>query len=89
MPPRAMAYGIRAAVKMMPLFAPSVEIRMATTTSAAPAEPIVTLAASEATSDDLAATVFTSLGIRLDQEMRDPLGRPLPLCTGKPILGLF
>jgi hypothetical protein len=39
--------------------------------------------------DDLAATLFTSLGIRLDQEMRDPLGRPLPLCTGKPILGLF
>ncbi|HLJ94065.1 MAG TPA: DUF1501 domain-containing protein [Gemmataceae bacterium] len=39
--------------------------------------------------DDLAATVFTSLGIRLDQELRDPLGRPLPLCTGKPVLGLF
>jgi hypothetical protein len=39
--------------------------------------------------DDLAATVFTSLGIPLDQEMRDPLGRPVPLCTGKPILGLF
>jgi Protein of unknown function (DUF1501) len=39
--------------------------------------------------EDLAATVFYSLGIRLDQEMRDMQGRPLPLCTGKPILGLF
>jgi hypothetical protein len=39
--------------------------------------------------DDLAATVFTSLGIRLDQEMRDAQGRPLPLCTGKPVAGLF
>jgi hypothetical protein len=39
--------------------------------------------------DDLAATVFTRLGIPLDHELRDPLGRPLPLCTGKPITGLF
>jgi hypothetical protein len=39
--------------------------------------------------DDLAATVFHSLGIRLDHEMRDAQGRPLPLCTGKPVLGLF
>jgi hypothetical protein len=39
--------------------------------------------------DDLAATVFHTLGIRLDQEMHDPQGRPLPLCTGKPVLGLF
>jgi hypothetical protein len=39
--------------------------------------------------DDLAATVFTRLGIRLDQELHDALGRPLPLCTGKPVLGLF
>jgi hypothetical protein len=39
--------------------------------------------------DDLAATVFHSLGIRLDQEMRDAQGRPLPLCTGRPVLGLF
>ena len=39
--------------------------------------------------DDLAATVFTSLGIRLDHELRDPQGRPLPLCTGKPVQGLF
>jgi hypothetical protein len=39
--------------------------------------------------DDLAATVFTRLGIRLDHELRDPQGRPLPLCTGKPVSGLF
>jgi len=39
--------------------------------------------------DDLAATVFTSLGIRLDQQMHDMQGRPVPLCTGRPILGLF
>jgi hypothetical protein len=39
--------------------------------------------------DDLAATVFHSMGIRLDHEMRDAQGRPLPLCTGKPVLGLF
>jgi hypothetical protein len=39
--------------------------------------------------DDLAATVFHALGLRLDQELRDAQGRPLPLCTGKPVLGLF
>jgi hypothetical protein len=39
--------------------------------------------------DDVAATVFHSLGIRLDQEMHDSLGRPLPLCKGRPVLGLF
>ncbi len=39
--------------------------------------------------DDLAATVFDVLGIRLDQEMHDAQGRPLSLCTGRPILGLF
>src|SRR5262249_36167066 len=38
--------------------------------------------------DALAATVFTSLGIRLDHELRDTQGRPLPLCTGKPVSGL-
>jgi len=35
--------------------------------------------------DDLAATVFHCLGIRLDHELRDAQGRPLPLCTGKPV----
>jgi hypothetical protein len=39
--------------------------------------------------DDLAATVFTCLGIGLDQEMHDAQGRPLPLCTGKPVSGIF
>ncbi len=39
--------------------------------------------------DDLAATVLHVLGIPLDQEMRDPQNRPLPLCTAKPVLGLF
>ena len=39
--------------------------------------------------DDLAATVFQCLGIRLDHEMQDAQGRPLPLCTGRPVGGLF
>jgi Protein of unknown function (DUF1501) len=39
--------------------------------------------------DDLAATVFHVLGIPLDREMRDAQNRPVPLCTGKPVLGLF
>jgi uncharacterized protein (DUF1501 family) len=39
--------------------------------------------------DDLAATIFTSLGIPLDLEMRDAQGRPLPLCTGTPVHALF
>lgn len=39
--------------------------------------------------DDLAATVFHVLGIGLHQEMHDAQARPLPLCNGKPVLGLF
>jgi hypothetical protein len=39
--------------------------------------------------DDLAATVFNALGISLDQETRDAQGRPMPLCQGKPVAGLF
>jgi uncharacterized protein (DUF1501 family) len=39
--------------------------------------------------DDLAATVFDGLGIPLDREIRDSQGRPLSLCSGKPIAGLF
>jgi hypothetical protein len=39
--------------------------------------------------DDLAATVFHKLGIPLDLELRDAQNRPLPLCTGKPVMGLF
>jgi uncharacterized protein (DUF1501 family) len=39
--------------------------------------------------DDLAATVFEALGVPLDAEMTDPQGRPMPLCRGKPVRGLF
>jgi hypothetical protein len=39
--------------------------------------------------DDLAATVFDRLGIRLEQELHDVQGRPLPLCTGEPVAALF
>ncbi|HEY7154595.1 MAG TPA: DUF1501 domain-containing protein, partial [Gemmataceae bacterium] len=39
--------------------------------------------------DDLAATVFDGLGVALDREIRDTQGRPLPLCLGKPVSGLF
>lgn len=35
--------------------------------------------------DDLAATVFQHLGVPADQEIRDAQGRPLALCTGKPV----
>jgi uncharacterized protein (DUF1501 family) len=41
------------------------------------------------TPDDLAATAFDCLGVRLDQEMHDSLGRPFPLCKGKPVAALF
>jgi hypothetical protein len=39
--------------------------------------------------DDLAATVFDALGIPLDQELHDAQGRPLPLCTGRPVSAVF
>jgi hypothetical protein len=39
--------------------------------------------------DDLAATVFDRLGIPLDAEMQDAQGRPLGLCNGTPVRGLF
>ena len=39
--------------------------------------------------DDLAATVFDSLGIPLDTTMHDAQGRPLPLCKGTSVAGLF
>jgi uncharacterized protein (DUF1501 family) len=39
--------------------------------------------------DNLAATVFDTLGIPLNQEMHDAQGRPQPLCNGKPLRGLF
>jgi hypothetical protein len=39
--------------------------------------------------DDLAATAFHGLGIPLDTELHDAQGRPMPLCTGRPVFGLF
>jgi hypothetical protein len=39
--------------------------------------------------DDLAATIFHALGVSLDREIRDVQDRPVPLCKGKPVLGLF
>jgi hypothetical protein len=39
--------------------------------------------------DDLAATVLDCLGIPLNQEVHDTQGRPVPLCLGKPVRGLF
>jgi uncharacterized protein (DUF1501 family) len=46
-------------------------------------------AESPVTPDDLAATIYRSLGVSLDQELIDSQGRPVPLCTGKPIDALF
>lgn len=39
--------------------------------------------------DDLAASIFDRLGIDLDHELIDAQGRPMPLCIGKPVDGLF
>jgi hypothetical protein len=39
--------------------------------------------------DDLAATVFHVLDIPLNHELLDAQGRPLPMCTGRPVQGLF
>jgi hypothetical protein len=41
------------------------------------------------TPGDLAATIYHSLGIDLHTEIRDPLGRPLALVNGRPVLSLF
>jgi hypothetical protein len=38
---------------------------------------------------DIAATIYHALGIDLGTPLHDALGRPLPLCTGKPLLSLF
>src|SRR6185503_15411076 len=32
---------------------------------------------------DVAATIYDALGVPLDTEIRDPLGRPQILCTGR------
>ncbi len=39
--------------------------------------------------DDLAATMFWALGIAPETEVRDTLGRPLPISAGKPLTTLF
>src|SRR5881394_3178694 len=49
-----MAYGMRAEVRMMPLLAPSAEMRIAAATSPAPRGPSVRCTASDATSVELA-----------------------------------
>jgi hypothetical protein len=38
---------------------------------------------------DLAATIYDRLGIRLETQLRDNQGRPLPLCTGKPLTTIY
>jgi hypothetical protein len=38
---------------------------------------------------DLAATIYRSLGIDPESEVRDRLGRPLTLCSGRPISAVF
>jgi hypothetical protein len=39
--------------------------------------------------DDISATLFTALGLDPQAEIRDQLGRPLPLSRGEPIRALF
>ena len=39
--------------------------------------------------DDLAATIYHALGIDIRTQVRDPLGRPLPLSDGTPLTTLF
>ena len=41
------------------------------------------------TPDDIAATMFWALGIDPATEVRDTLGRPLPIAAGKPLTSLF
>lgn len=38
---------------------------------------------------DIAATIYHALGIDLDTPLHDAVGRPVPLCTGNPLTGLF
>ena len=39
--------------------------------------------------EDIAATIYHALGIDLDTPLHDPVARPVPLCTGVPLTGLF
>ncbi len=38
---------------------------------------------------DLSATIYHLLGIDIHKEIRDQVGKPLPLCTGAPLINLF
>ena len=44
---------------------------------------------SPVTPQDLSATIYHALGIDIHTELRDSLGRPLPLTTGSPVRALF
>ena len=39
--------------------------------------------------EELAATIYHALGINPRTELIDPQGRPIPICTGEPVLPLF
>jgi hypothetical protein len=39
--------------------------------------------------DDISATLFTALGLDPQTELRDQLGRPLPISRGEAIRALF
>ena len=39
--------------------------------------------------NDLAATIYSALGVDLESEVRDKLGRPIRLCTGSRIEPLY
>jgi hypothetical protein len=39
--------------------------------------------------DDIAATMFSALGVDPEGHFQDALGRPFPISTGKPITGLY
>ena len=43
----------------------------------------------QASPEDLAATMFTALGLDPDTEIRDSFNRPLPISRGKPISDVF
>jgi Protein of unknown function (DUF1501) len=46
-------------------------------------------AATPVSPGDLAATIYHALGVDLDLELRDTLGRPLALANGRPLFPLF
>ena len=46
-------------------------------------------AASPVGPEDVSATLFWALGIEPNKEIRDTLGRPLPIASGAPIESIF